>query len=286
MSHLQTSTGIVVSQGNSTSTPLGSNATFTGAAENVSSYEELDVNIAGSPSNAPGSLYFEFSPDGTNWDVSVQVSGAQLPGPSIAPLFLRVVLPWFRVRYVNGSTVQTAFRLTTAYHRTSAVRLTRFLNQTLDDTESIENVRAVIAHKHPDGSYVNVTHDDPLPVINLEVIALSGSAAPASGTLVAGKNYSAGTLVPLRMDVSGSLFTHDANRFKTLLKFEAVIGEELRADDVVGGDLYHGRAPDGTATSTAPWEIVRFYRDSLTGNVTRTRYRLSGSWDSRSSGWT
>lgn len=72
--------------------------------------------------------------------------------------------------------------------------------------------------------------------------------------------------------------------FKRILKFEPVAGEELRADDVAGGDRYHGAAADGTATSAASWRVVRFYRDA-TGGITRVRYRTGVAWDNRASGW-
>jgi hypothetical protein len=135
--------GIVVSTNNSTTTPLGAAGEFIGTAESVLSYQEIDINLAGGPSNATGTLYFEFSPDGTNWDVSVPLSVTNLS--TVVPQFLRIVLPWFRVRYVNGANVQSTFRLTTIFHRTGAARLTRFLNQSIDNSEPVENVRAVIA---------------------------------------------------------------------------------------------------------------------------------------------
>lgn len=83
--------GIVVSTDNSTTTPLAAGASFIGAAESLISYAELDINLAGTPAVAPGTLFFEFSPDGVNWDVSVPVA---LAGPSMVPQYLRVVLPW------------------------------------------------------------------------------------------------------------------------------------------------------------------------------------------------
>jgi hypothetical protein len=71
-----------------------------------------------------------------------------------------------------------------------------------------------------------------------------------------------------------------SNLFASLLKFEAQIGEELRADDIVGGDRYHGRAPDGTAEDDAAWEVVRFIRD-VQANILRVQYRSDLAWDDR-----
>lgn len=145
--------GIVVSTGNTSTIPLGAGASFTGAAEDVTTYHEVDINLGGAPANAPGTLYFEFSPDGTNWDVSVPLT---LDGPSIVPLTLRVILPFFRVRYINGATPQTEFRLTTVFHKSSGKTLTRFLNQYIDYNEPVENMRAFISGARPDGSFGNV----------------------------------------------------------------------------------------------------------------------------------
>jgi hypothetical protein len=151
-------TGIIVSRGNSTNIPLATNTTFTGSTDDVTSYEEIDVNIAGSPSNAPGSLYFQFSPDGINWDVNIWVSGSELSGLiNVVPQCLRVVLPYFRVIYTNGNIAQTEFRLTVVYHRTSGTRLTRYLNQPVDFSEPVENVQAFMAGRNVDGGFSHIS---------------------------------------------------------------------------------------------------------------------------------
>lgn len=159
MSLLQNTVGIVVSSNNSTTTPLDAYGTFTGVADNLTSFSEIDLNLHGAPTTASGAMYFEFSPDGTHWDVSVLVSGAYLPDPNIQPLSLRVILPFFRVRYINGPTPQTEFRLTVVYHRGTVSRLTRFLNQDLIDSEGVEVTRSVIAGRKADGSYSNFLAD-------------------------------------------------------------------------------------------------------------------------------
>lgn len=85
---------------------------------------------------------------------------------------------------------------------------------------------------------------------------------------------------------SGVLGHDRANSPATsLTQAQIGVGEELRIDDVSGGDLYHGRAPDSTATSDASWEVVRIYRDPVTAIVTRVRYRSGVAWDARAAGW-
>jgi hypothetical protein len=72
------------------------------------------------------------------------------------PQPLRAVLPYFRVRYVNGGTALSEFRLTSLYHRTGAKQLTRFLSQPIDATEPVENVRAFVGGQSPDGPFINL----------------------------------------------------------------------------------------------------------------------------------
>jgi hypothetical protein len=151
---IEAQTGIVASSSNSTTAALGSGASFIGPAEDIRQYAEATVNLYGAPTIAPGTLFFEYSPDGVNWDVSVPYA---LAGPqSFVPLPLRTVLPYFRVRYVNGGTALTAFRLTTVYHWQSAKTITRVINQTIDSNEPVENVRAFIGGQSPDGPFTNL----------------------------------------------------------------------------------------------------------------------------------
>lgn len=170
-----TSDGIIVSVGNSTTEPLGAGGVFVGDTENAASFNEISINLAGAPSVAPASLYFEFSPDGTHWDVSVWVGGASISGPgAIPPQYLRVVLPYFRIRYENGSTPLTELRLTTIFHRSAAMRLTRYLNQEITDTEGVENVHAVVMGKQPNGAYINSPQGGPVAA-NTTSTPLTGS---------------------------------------------------------------------------------------------------------------
>lgn len=186
--------GVFASTNNSTTTSLGIAGTFTGTSELITSYQEIDINIAGTPSNASGTLYFEFSPDGTNWDVSVPVTLTSL---SVVPQILRVILPYFRVRYVNDGIAQTTFRLTTMLHTVGSMRLTRFLNQSIDSTENVENVRAFVSAFNPvEGVYSNITQT---PSANSRICLDTVPHNPGrSGFAIARVSTSATTEVAIR----------------------------------------------------------------------------------------
>ena len=88
-----------------TTTPLAANGTWTSSTDS-STYTRF---ICGSVyADQPGTLYVEQSPDGTNWDIVDSYSVSAGAGLSFRD---EKVLPYARVRYVNGATAQTVFRL-------------------------------------------------------------------------------------------------------------------------------------------------------------------------------
>ena len=147
---------LVISSFNSTSTALGINTTFTGIFEQTTQYAEVDFTISGSGTGlTPGSVVFEFSSDGVNPDISVSLTIADLNQP-LVPIPLRMILPFFRMKYVNGAVAQNTFKLITVYHNTSAVRLTRFLNQNINDSEPVEITAAILKARNVLGNYQNI----------------------------------------------------------------------------------------------------------------------------------
>jgi hypothetical protein len=154
---------------------------------------------------------------------------------------------------------------------------------------------ATAAKQLPDGHNVAVSNFPATQPISVAALPLPAGAATAAKQLPDGHNVAISNF-PATQPISVAALPLPAGAataagvaalapaFDTLLNFRASPGQELRADDVSGGDRYHGRANDGAATSAASWEVVRFYRDSG-GNITRTRYRTGVAWDDRAAGW-
>lgn len=72
------------------------------------------------------------------------------------------------------------------------------------------------------------------------------------------------------------------DRFYRLLNQNVPDGHEMRTD-LGTTDLYFGAAADGTATSSAAWDVLRIYLTS--GSPVRMRTRTGVAWDSRTAGW-
>ena len=102
----------VISQGNSTTSPLISGETFTGAGEQ-NNFPHVGVMVK---ADQAGIMYFDFSNDGVNWDSTFPVAGfntsANIPEFHTAVKLGR----YFRIRFKNtSSSNQTYIRLTTYY---------------------------------------------------------------------------------------------------------------------------------------------------------------------------
>jgi hypothetical protein len=99
----------LISVDNSSTTTLAANATFTGIAEIVSSFPSLVVSCLSSSS---GTLYVDFSADASNWDSTLSFLVAASTNEVHR---ISVTRKYARVRFTNGVTAQTFFRLQTTY---------------------------------------------------------------------------------------------------------------------------------------------------------------------------
>ena len=119
---------------NTTETPLGIGATFTGVAE-LNDYPSVMISTA---TDKNGTLFIEFSQDGTNWDTSLSFvyDTSRINPPHVFEKGNR----YFRVRFENTSgEVQTYLRLITTYNAFS--NLTAPINGTLAENYDATVVR-------------------------------------------------------------------------------------------------------------------------------------------------
>ncbi|MEM4430207.1 MAG: hypothetical protein QXM08_03525 [Thermofilaceae archaeon] len=89
----------------STTTALAAGASWTSPTVDMLNHSKLYVTVF---ADQAGTLYIEQSPDGTNWDVSESISVSAGAGVAVVR---EIAARYCRVRYVNGATAQTVFRL-------------------------------------------------------------------------------------------------------------------------------------------------------------------------------
>ena len=168
---------IVKDDNNSTTATLAASATYTGTATDILAYHQVhlvaymepNVTPNGDANTAQASLYVEFGPDGTNWDISIPIyvrSGIFIPQTYVT------VDRYFRVRWINdGGTAaiaslglsetadtprnQTAFRLNTYLVPQGTKELGRTIDQSVGGSDPVSLTRGVVMGKDPDGTYVN-----------------------------------------------------------------------------------------------------------------------------------
>lgn len=104
-----------LSTANSSTSVLGSGATFTGTSEEVKDYAEIQVNVFASHASGTDGLSLQQSSDGTNWDI---VDAYTVPAMSAGQgkvYSVQTGARYFRIVYTNGGTLQTSFRLQTIF---------------------------------------------------------------------------------------------------------------------------------------------------------------------------
>ncbi len=96
-----------IDSGNSSTTPLAGNGTFSGTAIDVSVYGVITVFVF---ADQTGTLNIEFSTNGTNWD---DINSYPVSASSALSVQFGPQAKFFRVVYQNGSSAQSVFRLQT-----------------------------------------------------------------------------------------------------------------------------------------------------------------------------
>ena len=153
----------VVSTGNSTTTPLTGSATWTGTWEEITQYASITVLAA---ADVAGTLYYDFSSDGSTNDRAVQLSDGTSGSLGIHGLI--PVAKYGRARVVNGGSAQSSMTVQTVYSKSGKVSMpTSRLGQTLGDYSDILNTRAALVGKTDGGLYwtpISATGDGQLNV--------------------------------------------------------------------------------------------------------------------------
>lgn len=240
----------IQSSGNTSTTPLGSGATYTGTGE-LNQYP--DVMISCQTDNT-GTLYFDFSVDGSNWS-TFPVSGFSVASGVHEFHTALKGGRYFRVRLVNDAGAQSYLRLYTYYGHFSKLPNAP-LNQTIGSDSDSVLTTAVIAADNG-SNYVNVgaTTNGNLKISVQEI---------SDGLDVGAGNAGTETL---RVSVS----TDDVNlsAIKTAVETidNAIAGSEMQVDvvtqpalaattDNVGAALMTNVIHNGTTALTPKFAVI------------------------------
>lgn len=178
---------------NSTTTPLGSNATFTGQWEDVQDYVSILILVNTDRLAATDSIRVDFSTDGTNVDRSIPVS-FQTGGDFCS---FPCQAKFFRLRILNGSIAQTFLRAQTQLNAVAESPKLVPLNDTVTLADAALLTKSSIIGKSSSGggTFIDVkvnpsgsllveasTNGTPLDTVNVNTTGTWGYKAGVSGT--------------------------------------------------------------------------------------------------------
>jgi hypothetical protein len=145
----------VVIASNSTTSPLGSGAVFTGAPFEILKYSVVNVGLISNVASATNGVKLEVSPDGINWDHSHSTTYS---GGSGTGYIFNCEFKYARVVYTNGASAQSFFRLQTIVKKNFTKQSLYTIDQVVNGNMFVELGKNVIIGKSTagGGSFVDV----------------------------------------------------------------------------------------------------------------------------------
>lgn len=129
-----------LSQNNSTDVALGSSETFTGLGDECLDYSSVTIMTYSDVASASSGVKVQFSSDGTNWDYE-DLQTASVGANSFA---FSTVARYVRVVYINGTSVQSEFRLITVFHKSRVNVGASTASPALDSSVAIDDESTLI----------------------------------------------------------------------------------------------------------------------------------------------
>lgn len=131
-----------IDSNNSSTATLLASATFTGVATEVLDGQNVAINIHTSHDSAVDGMKFQFSSDGSNWDIEHPFTYSATNGGRHFQFGAHA--KWFRVVYINGGTGQTHFRLQTLIMHGTPITSIHRLGDSIEPDRSAQVVKAAI----------------------------------------------------------------------------------------------------------------------------------------------
>jgi len=147
----------VVDSGNSTTTPLGGGATFTGTGFDCTGYSNVTITLYADVDSGTDGMQFQFSTDNTNWD-DVYSFNMDVSDSDTRRFQFPVTARYFRVVYTNGAGAQSAFRVQTMVHRSNILTSIHRVDGTVTGDRSVQLMKSTIIGETTagGGGFVNV----------------------------------------------------------------------------------------------------------------------------------
>ena len=168
-----------VDSNNSTTTPLGGSATYTGTGTDLTGYSAVCVTIYADVDSGTDGMTFQFSSDNSNWDDTYAFT-LDFSASSTRRFQFPICARYFRIVYVNGGGAQSAFRVQTILHTANQLTSIHRISNDMSPDRSAQVVKAALfAQKAGSG---DLTLVDATAGGNLKVAVEEFDGALAAGT--------------------------------------------------------------------------------------------------------
>ena len=141
-----------VDTANSTATPLGISATFTGDWTNILEFGIIYISVYADQASATDGLLIEQSSDGVNVDGDDVFT---IPATTGKNFSINPYAKYLRISYTNGTVAQTEFRLQTILKQSGKSSSHRIQDSIIADDDA-ELVKSVLTGEDPFGTFLNV----------------------------------------------------------------------------------------------------------------------------------
>jgi hypothetical protein len=141
-----------VDDNNSTSTPLGIDGVWTGTSSETLSYAVICISVYSDVASATDGFCLQFSTDDTNW---YDAECFTVPADNAKTYTFQPEAKYYRSKYTNGGTGQTAFRLQITLKKTYIKPSSHRIQDEISDDDDAELTKAVLTGKTALGNFVN-----------------------------------------------------------------------------------------------------------------------------------
>ena len=161
---------------NSSVAPLAANATFTGTAFNALNYNQINVFVYANASSAQDGVQLQFSSDNVNWDHIHSTTFTIGDGKSVQS---HIHAKYCRVVFINGPTLQTAFRLQAVFKPIATNGSVVEVKQAITKNDDCVLTKSVVTGN----SGTDIFTDAKVNVNGSQIVAFDSSSMDAFGRL-------------------------------------------------------------------------------------------------------
>jgi hypothetical protein len=190
-----------VSTLNSTAIPLGASAAFTGTFEDVVGFATIAISVYSDTDSITDGLIIEYSSNGINVDHTDYFTVRAGEGNQLT---FGVLAKYFRIRFINGGSAQTEFRLSALYNLVDVKASSIRIDDTITGQNDAELVKSVSTGKNPDGFFVN-SRVQGLDSANSTTTPLAANAIYRGNWVKWSEDYTSVVSI-FKADVAGTLY--------------------------------------------------------------------------------